>query len=241
MTTPCYVGIDVAKAQLDVAVQPAGTCWRSSNDAAGITALLAQLEAHRPTLIVLEATGGHETAVGSALVVAGWAVAVVNPRQVRDFARALGQLAKTDAIDARLLAAFAERVRPHPRPVPSEAQAELLALVTRRQQLLHRAHDEVEDVVDEEERDDEPGADRDHRIDNPPAQLVQVIQERHLAAAHLIVGGSLQVVPALDQVVVRHRGRRVLRKRDQAHSGHGAGAGRAVDRFVRRRSRRHRC
>ena len=85
---------------------------------------------------MLEATGGHETVVGSALVVAGWAVAVVNPRQVRDFARALGQLAKTDAIDARLLAEFAERVRPHPRPVPSEAQAELLALVTRRQQLL---------------------------------------------------------------------------------------------------------
>lgn len=136
MTTPCYVGIDVAKAQLDVAVQPAGTCWRISNDAAGITALVAQLEAHRPTLVVIEATGGHETAVGSALILAGWAVAIVNPRQVRAFARALGQLAKTDAIDARLLAAFAERMRPHPRPVPSEAQAELLALVTRRQQLL---------------------------------------------------------------------------------------------------------
>jgi len=80
MTTPCYVGIDVAKAQLDVAVLPAGTSWRISNDAAGITALVAQLGEHRPTLIVLEATGGHETAVGSALVVAGWAVAVVNPR-----------------------------------------------------------------------------------------------------------------------------------------------------------------
>ena len=105
-------GIDVAKAQLDVAVQPAGTCWRIRMMPRGSRpSSRSSRRIGRPS-IVLEATGGHETAVASALVVAGWAVAVVNPRQVRDFARALGQLAKTDAIDARLLAAFAERVRP---------------------------------------------------------------------------------------------------------------------------------
>jgi transposase len=133
----CYVGIDVAKAHLDVAVVPDDQpAWRVGNDADGIAELVTQLLARRPTLIVLEATGGYETAVASALVLAGLVVAIVNPRQVRDFARALGQLAKTDRIDARILAEFAARVRPEPRPLPSEVHADLLALVTRRRQLI---------------------------------------------------------------------------------------------------------
>jgi transposase len=109
---------------------------RYANDRAGITLLVRALEGLRPILIVLEATGGYETAVTGALVLAGLPVAVVNPRQVRDFAKASGQLAKTDGIDAAVLAQFAERMQPTPRPVPEEAQAELLALVTRRQQLV---------------------------------------------------------------------------------------------------------
>jgi transposase len=137
MSTPCYVGIDVAKATLDVALAPADHApWQTTNDAVGIATLVEYLRPRRPTLIVLEATGGYETAAVTALAVAGMPVAVVNPRHVRDFAKALGILAKTDRLDATVLAAFAERIRPTPRPLPDEAQADLLALVARRRQLV---------------------------------------------------------------------------------------------------------
>ena len=137
MSTPCYVGLDVAKATLEVATNRADlTAWQTANDAAGIAALVARLRPLQPTLIVLEATGGYETAAVAALAVAGLPVAVVNPRQVRDFAKALGILAKTDTLDATVLVAFAERVRPTPRPLPDDAHADLLALVTRRRQLV---------------------------------------------------------------------------------------------------------
>ena len=137
MTAPnCFVGIDVAKATLDVAVRPAGEQWSTSNDEAGIGVLVARLRPLAPTLIVLEATGGFETAVVAAVAAAGLAVVVANPRQVRDFARATGQLAKTDALDAQVLALFAERVRPEPRPLPDAAVQALDALLTRRRQLL---------------------------------------------------------------------------------------------------------
>jgi transposase len=137
MSTPCYVGLDVAKATLEVATNRADlTEWQTANDAAGIAALVARLRPLQPTLIVLEATGGYETAAVTALAVAGLPVAVVNPRQVRDFAKALGILAKTDTLDATVLVAFAERVRPTPRALPDDAHADLLALVTRRRQLV---------------------------------------------------------------------------------------------------------
>jgi transposase len=130
-----WMGIDVAKAWLDVATRDAPV-RRVANDAAGIATLVAQLTAQRPRLIVLEATGGYETAVTAALVAAGLAVAVVNPRQVRDFARATGQLAKSDALDARVLALFAARVQPPPRPLPEVVAAALAALLARRRQVL---------------------------------------------------------------------------------------------------------
>lgn len=131
------IGIDVAKATLDVATVPREPGWNPvTNDADGIATLVAQLRTRAPALIVLEATGGYEIAVATALALAGLPVAVVNPRQVRDFAKALGQLAKTDAIDAQVLAEFAARMRPTPRPLPDEAHADLLALVTRRRQLV---------------------------------------------------------------------------------------------------------
>jgi transposase len=134
--TPCFVGIDVAKAQLDIALRPTGERWAVANDEAGIATLLAQLQAVQPTLIVLEATGGYQRAVVAALAAAGFPVAVVNPRQARDFAKATGQLAKTDALDARALAHFAEAVRPTPRPLP-DAQADALrALLARRRPLV---------------------------------------------------------------------------------------------------------
>jgi transposase len=135
-TSALYMGIDVAKAQLDIAVRPSGEQWTATNDEAGITTLVARVQTLRPALVVLEATGGRELPVTAALAAAGLSVAVVNPRQVRDFARAIGQLAKTDALDAQVLARFAEVVRPTPRPLPDAQAQELSALLTRRRQLV---------------------------------------------------------------------------------------------------------
>src|SRR5712691_2503626 len=126
---PCFVGIDVAKAQLDIALRPSGERWAVPNEASGVMALVDRVQALHPTLIVLEATGGLERAVTSALATAGLPVVVVNPRQVRDFARATGQLAKTDALDARALAHFADVIRPTPRPLPDAQTQELRALL----------------------------------------------------------------------------------------------------------------
>ena len=98
---PWFVGIDVAKAQLDIALRPKGERWAVATDDLGIAALVARLQAVSPTLIVLEATAGYQRAVVAALAAAGLPVAVGNPRQARDFAKATGQLAKTDALDAR--------------------------------------------------------------------------------------------------------------------------------------------
>ena len=132
----CFVGLDIAKDHIDVCVQPAGQTWQADQTEAGLAELATRLAAVTPTLVVLEATGGYETAVVTVLAVAQIPVAVVNPRQVRAFAKALGRLAKTDAIDAAVLAQFAERVRPAVRPLPDDAHQELVALVTRRRQLL---------------------------------------------------------------------------------------------------------
>lgn len=131
-----FVGIDVAAGWLDVHVAPGGEAWRAANDAAGIAGVVARLRALGPALVVLEASGGHEAAAAAELGLAGLPVAVVNPRQVRDFARAVGQLAKTDALDAALLARFGQAVRPAPRPLPDEDARALKALVARRRQLV---------------------------------------------------------------------------------------------------------
>jgi transposase len=136
MDATVFVGIDVAKAYLDVAARPSGVHERLPNDEEGVAHLVDRLRATRPTLVVLEATGGLEVPLTAALATAGLAVAVVNPRQVRDFAKAVGQLAKTDALDAHLLARFAEVVRPEPRPLPDPEARALSALLTRRRQVI---------------------------------------------------------------------------------------------------------
>lgn len=136
MPDPLYVGLDVSKHHLDLASVPAGPPRRVPHTDEGIATLVADLGQRRPALIVLEATGGYETEVATALALAGLPVALINPRQVRDFAKALGRLAKTDALDADVLALFAARVRPEPRPLPDEAHQALAALVTRRRQLV---------------------------------------------------------------------------------------------------------
>jgi transposase len=133
---PCFVGIDVAKAQLDIALRPSGERWAVPNDPNECMTLVERLQTVHPTLIVLEATGGLERAATAALATAGLPVVVVNPRQARDFARATGQLAKTDALDARALAHFADVIRPTPRPLPDAQTQALRALLGRRQQLI---------------------------------------------------------------------------------------------------------
>ncbi len=131
-----FVGIDVAKAELVVGVRPTDAGWTARNDAPGVHDLAARLRALGPTLIVLEATGGYELLCVAALAAADLPVVVVSPRQVRDFARATGQLAKTDRIDADILARFADTVRPAVRVLPTADAQELDALLTRRRQLL---------------------------------------------------------------------------------------------------------
>jgi len=131
-----YVGIDVAKATLDVAIGSDGELVQVENSEAGIARLLERLGEATPKLVVLEATGGYESVVAGAIVGRGIDVAVVNPRQVRDFAKATGVLAKTDRIDARVLARFAEAVRPEPRPLPTAEVKELDEYLSRRRQLV---------------------------------------------------------------------------------------------------------
>lgn len=138
MTTPneIFVGIDVAKARLDLAVHAPPQTWHVANSETGISELLQQLHALQPTLIVLEATGGFELPVVAALAAARLPLVVTNPRQVRNFARATGKWAKTDKLDAHVLAHFGATLRPTPRPLPSEQDEQLTALLTRRRQIV---------------------------------------------------------------------------------------------------------
>ena len=129
------VGVDVSKARLDLAVRPSGKRWSVDNDEAGIKLLVKQLKPYPGALVVMEATGGFELAA-AAVIAAGFEAAIVNPRQVRDFGGAVGQLAKTDTIDADLVALFGERVRPEPRPLPDEDLQVLQALMARRRQMI---------------------------------------------------------------------------------------------------------
>jgi transposase len=135
-TEPVYVGIDVAKASLEVAVHQSADRWTVEYTDPAVATLVARLTALTPSLIVLEATGGLEVPLVGVLAAGGLPVVVVNPRQVRDFAKATGRLAKTDTLDAAVLAHFAAAVRPPVRPLPDAATQGLAALVTRRRQLV---------------------------------------------------------------------------------------------------------
>jgi transposase len=130
-----FVGIDVSKAHLDVFVLPQAEVWRTANDEPGVFELAARLQELNVEAVIIEATGGLESLVTAALLSAGLPVHVVNPRQVRDFARSTGQLAKTDALDARVLAQFGQAVKPELRLLPDEATQALRSLVTRRHQI----------------------------------------------------------------------------------------------------------
>ena len=131
-----YVGIDVAKAKVDVAVRPTGERWEVPRDEAGIPQLVSEMKTLGPSLVLLEATGGLELPLVAALAAEALPVVVVNPRQVRDFARATGELAKTDALDAAVLAHFAEAIQPPVRPLRDAETQELNSLTARRQQVM---------------------------------------------------------------------------------------------------------
>lgn len=136
MSTEIYVGVDVSKGALDVVIRPTGEYYAVANDEKGIEQIRKHLLEIRPKLVVMEATGGYERELAITLAIAGLAVAVVNPRRVRDFAKALGTLAKTDKVDAGVIAHFGENIGPEARGVPEEEARELDALTTRRQQLV---------------------------------------------------------------------------------------------------------
>src|ERR1700694_4177813 len=131
-----FVGIDVSKARVDVHVRPDGSAFGCATDPEGLGALVARLKPLSPCLVVLEASGGYEGVVAAALAEADLPVAIVNPRQVRKFADAIGRLAKTDAIDAALIAHFAQAVRPTVRPLPDDLAVRLAELMARRRQLV---------------------------------------------------------------------------------------------------------
>ena len=131
-----FVGIDVSRDRLDLAVRPTGETRQVVHDPAGTGAMTEYLKKLGPQLVVVEATGGLETAVAAELAAEGLPVVVANPRKVRAFARATGQLAKTDALDAQVLAQYGETLRPQPRALPDAATRELRALVVRRRQLV---------------------------------------------------------------------------------------------------------
>lgn len=131
-----YVGIDVAKTQVDVAIRPTEDRWEIPHDQKGILKLVAQLKARDPEMVLMEASGGLELSLAAALAAAALPVVVVNPRQVRDFAKATGKLAKTDSIDAAVLAHFAEAVRPAVRPLRDSETQTLNSLATRRHQVM---------------------------------------------------------------------------------------------------------
>lgn len=179
-----WIGIDVAKGWLDVADNGEARPWRVDNDAAGIAALVATLVARAPRLIVLEPTGGLETPVTAALLEAGLAVAVVNPAQVRHFAQASGQRAKTDLLDARVLARFGERMRPPARAVPDETTQELRGILARRRQVVERHTAEV------------------HRRPTTAASLLAELEahlaylEAQLAALDVALARTIQSSPA---------------------------------------------
>jgi len=131
-----FVGIDVAKDRLDVHLRPSGEAFAVARDGEGLAQLVERLRALVPRLVVMEATGGYETIVASALAAARLPLAVVNPRQIRDFARATGRLAKTDRLDAAAIAHFAEAVRPAARPIADAQALAMGELVARRRQVI---------------------------------------------------------------------------------------------------------
>ncbi|MEO3711478.1 IS110 family transposase [Roseateles flavus] len=207
MSEPVFVGIDVASATLEVACSGCPGTWQVTNDEAGIAELGLRVAELRPALVVLEATGGYEFSAASTLQSQGLAVAVVNPRTARAFARAMGLLAKTDALDARLLASFARVLHQHPerdrfvKPLADDARQQLQALVQRRRQL-------VEMQTAEKLRRRQAQAASSASVGRVLAFLAQELAENqsaiaaHLQQHHSDLAEALATVPGVGQTSV---------------------------------------
>jgi transposase len=178
------VGIDVAKNRLDVAVRPGGEVFVVERNAAGLEQLTARLGALMPRLVALEATGGFETVAAAALAAAGLPVVIVNPAQVRAFAKAIGQRAKTDPIDAAVIAHFAEATKPEPRALPDEATRLLADLVARRRQI-------VEMIVAERQREKRATA----RLKKSIMRLIKAL-EKELNSVDTDIDDAVRASPA---------------------------------------------
>jgi transposase len=176
-----FIGVDVSKERLDCFCRPTGIAFSFDNTPPGIAALVQWVEAQQPQLIVLEATGGLERPLVAALVVAQLPVVVVNPRQVRDFARAIGQLAKTDRIDAAVIAHFGEAVNPEVRPLPDHLTQQMDALMTRRRQLVQML-----------------AAERNHLV-SAPVQVQNYVKEHIVQLEELIK----KLDQDIDQMITR--------------------------------------
>jgi transposase len=178
------VGIDVAKDRLDVAVRPGGEVFIAERNAAGIQTLIARLLQLAPKVVALEATGGFETIAAAALATAGLPVVVVNPAQIRAFAKAIGQRAKTDPIDARVIAHFAEATKPDVRPLPDEETRLLADLVARRRQI-------VDMIGAERQREKRATA---STLKKSIARLIKAL-EKELTSADTDIGSSVRASP----------------------------------------------
>lgn len=179
------VGIDVSKDRLDIALRPSGEAFAVERNAVGLELLAARLRECSPHIVALEATGGFETVVAAALAAAGLPVVVVNPAQVRAFARALGQRAKTDPIDAAVIAHFAEATKPEVRPLPDDATRLLADLVARRRQII--------EMIGAERQ-------REKRVTNPHlrksiARLLKAL-EKELSSVDADIDGAVRGSPA---------------------------------------------
>jgi transposase len=178
------VGIDVGKDRLDVAVRPGGEAFTVERNAAGLEALCSRLVSLRPRIVALEATGGFETVAAAALAAAGLSIAVVNPAQIRAFAKAIGQRAKTDPIDAAVIAHFAQATNVEPRPLPDEATRLLADLVARRRQI-------IEMIGAERQREKRAPA----RLRKSIARLVKAL-EKELASVDTDIDDAMRSSPA---------------------------------------------
>jgi transposase len=179
-----FVGIDVAKDRLDVAVRPSGEAFSVERNAASLEVLIARMQELKPRVIALEATGGFETVVAAALTAAGLPVAVVNPAQIRHFAQAIGQRAKTDPIDAAVIAHFAEATSLEPRPLPDEATRHLADLVARRRQIV--------DMIGAERQRDKRAA---PRLKKSIARLLKAL-EKELSSVDTDIDEAVRGSPA---------------------------------------------
>lgn len=205
MDSPVTVGLDVSKAEIAVATYPGETSWSSRTTPDAIDALITRLVALRPELVVVEATGGYERGVVAAAAAAGLAIAIVNPRQVRAFAKAMGRLAKTDAIDAAVLALFGARVRPAVRPLPDADTQALAALVARRRQLqemLGSERQRLEQATTTSVRRDLRQHIRwlERRVDNVDDDIDRAIKR---SAVWRVADDLLQSVPGIGPTVAR--------------------------------------